>query len=160
MPTECRPVDLPGCVRSKELTKLFSATFAFLKNVLLKFGFQVSLGELGYNKTILSSYKSSFKDFDFVLSAVHQLEDMINSENEIDHEKLVKTSDTRPKPKCEDILNVVEACNKNSDSGNSCLSEMDARALIKYMILHYIIDTKQPIKGSVIEGSQLIDKRF
>jgi hypothetical protein len=155
MPTECKPVDLPGCVKSQELTRLFGATFNFLKSILLKFGFQVTIGELGYNRSILQSYKTEFKEFSFITSAVQQIEDMINKDNEVDQSKLIITSDIRPKPKCEDILDTVDVCTSTNNTSSECLSEADARALIKYMILHYLIDTKKPLGQSKIQGKRL-----
>ena len=149
--TECKPIDIPGCVRSQELTRLFGASFNFLKEVLMRFGFQVTLGELGFNKTILDVYKSGFAEFPFMITAINQLEGMITDENEIDHEQLVLSSDTREKPKCEDFLDTMNVCGDNSNI--ECLSEDDARALIKYMILHYLIDTKQPLRSSIIESN-------
>jgi hypothetical protein len=151
MPTDCRPVDLPGCVKAKELTKLFGATFNFLKDILFKFGFKVTLGELGFNKTVLQSYKIGFAQFPFIISAIRQIEDMINDENEIDHEALLLSSDIREKPKCENILDTLDVC--SSDNGSNCISENEARSLIKYMIIHYLMDTKKPLKSSIIKGT-------
>ena len=152
VPTECKAVEVPGCVRSGDLTKLFQANFKFLKIALEKFGFKVSIGELGYNKQILSSYKEAFNEFAFIMKAISQLEGMITSENEVDQKTLMLSSDTRPPLKCENILDLKEICNKQKKKGVECLSEKEARSLINYMIIHFMLDTKTVLPTEIIEG--------
>jgi hypothetical protein len=152
MPTECRAVEVPGCVRSSDLTELFQSNFIFVKLALKKFGFEVSIGELGYNKEILSAYKEAFKKFSFINKAISQLEGMITSENEVDQKKLVITSDTRPPLKCEEILDLKEICKKQKIKKFDCLTEEEARSLINYMIIHFMIDTRTILPIDVIRG--------
>ena len=65
--SECKQKDNPDCVTSDRLTQMFSLIFSLLKQVLMSFGIEVSIGELGYDSVILEIYKSVFKDYDFVL---------------------------------------------------------------------------------------------
>ena len=158
VPTECRQVEATGCVRSKELTKLFQANFHFLKNALSKFGFKVTIGELGFNREVLGAYRQAFGEFDFIIKAITQIEGMITSENEVDHLKLVKSADTRPPLKCEDILDLREVC-KGKDKGE-CLSQKEAKTLLNYMIIHYMMDTKKVLSNEIIEGIFLFFQRL
>lgn len=153
IPTECKAIDLPDCVKSKELTKLFGNTFEFLQDVLLKFGFKVTIGELGYNRTILESYRKGFKDFHFIISAVNQIEEMITKTNEVHHDKLIINADIKPKTKCENILDLREICARDKTRGIDCLTESQARSLINYMVIHYMIDTGIILNRSVIDGT-------
>jgi hypothetical protein len=157
VPTECKKVETPGCVKSKELTKLFQANFHFLKNALGKFGFNVSIGELGFNRVILGSYRDAFKNFDFIIKAIKQIEGMITSENEVDHDTLMKSSDTRPKIKCEDILDLKAICDKQKEKNRECLNEQEARSLLNYMIIHYMMDTKTVLPGDIIDGRKMFE---
>lgn len=143
---------MQGCVRSADLTRLFSATFSFLQDVLLKFGFRVTIGELGYNRAMLQSYRTSFKDFAFIIKAISQIEGTINEENEVDQEKLVITSDIRKKKKCKDILDLKENCEASQKRGLNCLTEEEARGLINYMIIQFMVDSKRIIAPNVIDG--------
>lgn len=152
MPTECRAVEAPGCVRSKDLTRLFEANFTFLKMALKKFGFDVSIGELGYNRQILASYKQAFGQFSFINKAISQLEGMITADNEVDQARLMVTSDTRPQIKCENILELQEICKKQKNGGADCLSEKEARSLVNYMIIHFMVDTKTLLSEETIRG--------
>ena len=155
IPTDCRPIDMPDCVKTKELSKLFSATFEFLKNVLLKFGYNVTLGELGFNKSILQSYKVGFKEFPFILKAINQIEGMITEENEVDQQQLLQTSYIIEKPVCPKVLDTKLACLSDKIRGSPCLSEKDARALINYMTIHYMMDTKTILPSTVLDGKHL-----
>ena len=158
MPTECKAVEVPGCVRSSDLTKLFQSNFNFLKIALKKFGFEVGLGELGYNREILSSYRQAFTEFPFIIKAISQLEGMITSENEVDQKTLALSSDERPPLKCEDILNLKDVCEKQKNKKIDCLSEIEAKSLINYMIVHFMLDTKKVLPIDTIEGNIYIKK--
>lgn len=65
--TECKQKENPDCVTSEQLTLMFGLIFQFLQKVLLSFGIEVTVGELGFNPVILNVYKLVFKDFDFIL---------------------------------------------------------------------------------------------
>jgi hypothetical protein len=155
MPTECRAVEVPGCVKSSDLTELFQANFTFLKYALRDFGFEVSMGELGYNRNILASYKKAFGKFSFIKKAISQLEGMITGENEVDQERLKVTADTRDPVKCEEILDLKEICKKQKIKKMDCLSEKEARSLINYMIIHFMIDTRSILPIEVVRGKWL-----
>lgn len=153
IPTECRAIKIRGCVHSSDLTRIFQANFNFIQNALKDFKFGVTLGEMGYNRTILKIYRDTFGRFPFVKKALSQLEDMINDENEVDHAKLIISSDLREKPKCQDILDLKEICEREKGKGTECLSEKKARSLIKYMITHYMVDTKTVLNPAIFDGN-------
>lgn len=157
MPTECRAVEVPGCVRASDLTKIFEANFNFLKIALKKFGFEVSIGELGYNRDILAAYSQAFSQFSFIKKAILQLEGMITAENKVDQKRLMVTSDTRQPVKCEDILNLKEVCRKQKSRSLDCLSEKEARSLINYMIIHFMVDTRTILPTTVIRGKASVN---
>jgi hypothetical protein len=152
IPNKCRANEVKGCVNSNDLTKIFQANFQFIQNALNDFKFKVNIGQLGFNKTILKIYRESFPRFEFVSKAVKQLEDLINDENEVDHDQLVIDSDMRKKPVCEDILDMTELCKKEKLKGKECLSEKEARSLINYMIIHYMADTKTVLPTKIFDG--------
>lgn len=149
--TRCEQVDPVGCVKSADLTRLFSASFELIKQILLKFGFRVTIGQLGYNRKLLSIYKNVYSDFNFIISAVEQIEKLITSENEIDHDLLVKTSDIRPAHKCKNILDIQKVCGSMKKE-KACLNEDEARGLLNYILLYYMIDNKKIIPQDVMKG--------
>jgi hypothetical protein len=65
--TKCEAEDRPDCLTSADLTNLFSETFNLLEMVLKSFGFEVTTGQLGYDKVILDIYEDAFQDFKFIL---------------------------------------------------------------------------------------------
>lgn len=150
---KCRSIKIEGCVQGSDLTRIFQANFRFIQNALKDFKFGVSLGEMGFNKTLLKIYRDSFSRYPFIQKAVLQLEEMINNENEVNHEQLVISSDLREKPKCQDILDLKEVCGQ--DQASECLSEKEARLLINYMITHYMVDTKTVLNPAIFEGESL-----
>jgi hypothetical protein len=153
IPNECRSNEIKGCVNSNDLTKIFQANFQFIQNALKDFKFNVTIGQLGFNKTILKIYKDSFQKFPFVLKAIKQLEEMINDENEVKQDELILLADTRPKPVCKDLLEMTELCKKQKIKGNECLNEKEARSLINYMIIHYMVDTKTVLPTKIFDGN-------
>lgn len=146
--TNCKPTEVQGCIRSPDLTELFKLNFLFLKAVLKDFDFEVRVAELGYNRTILSSYRRAFKDYPFMLKSLEVLSANIKAQNQVDHSRLVITADRRKKFECERILDLKEKCSGQSN----CLSEADARKLINYMIVHYMADTRQVLDAGLIDG--------
>ena len=149
--TQCEQVDPVGCVKSSDLTKLFSASFELIKEILFKFGFRVTIGQLGYNRVVLGIYKQVYQDFRFIGSAVSQIESLITNENEIDHDLLVKTSDLRPGKKCKDFLDIQKECSSQKKD-KTCLNEDEARGLLNYILLYYMIDNKTVIDQDVVQG--------
>jgi hypothetical protein len=156
IPTKCRTNEEVGCVHSQDLTDIFNANFEFIKNSLKNFLFGVEVSELILNKTILNSYKKSFQKYDFVTKAISELEGMINDDNEIIQDELKVTSDLRPKPTCEDILEMQDLCKKEKQKGIECLSEDDAKSLINYMMIHYMVDSRRVLDTKVIDGKGFI----
>ena len=150
--TDCKPTEVPGCVRSRDLSELFQLNFFFLQSVMKKFGFDVTIGELGFNPMILASYRKAFKDFPFILQAINQIETMITTENRVNQSILLVTADKRVKPECENILDLKDKCGKVSVGSPDCLSEAQARTLINYMIAYYMNDTKKILPNHIIEG--------
>ena len=142
--------DRDDCVKSKDLSSLFGASFNLIKEVLARFGFNVSVGQLGYNKTILSVYNNVYSKFPFILDAVDRIDNMITEETKIDHELLVKTSDTRIN-KCEDLLNMKDVC-KTDGSQETCLSPDSAQGLLNYVMMYNMIDSKQIISEAKMKG--------
>ena len=69
--TKCESEDRPDCLTSSDLTNLFSQTFNLLEMILKSFGFNVTTGQLGYDKVILDIYQDAFKDFDFILVCLY-----------------------------------------------------------------------------------------
>ena len=65
--TKCESEDIPECLTSSDLTKVFSKTFNLLEMILDSFGFKVSTAELGYDEVVLDIYDKAFKDFPFIL---------------------------------------------------------------------------------------------
>ena len=153
--TKCKPVDPVGCIKSKDLTKLFSSTFELIKEILLKFGFKVTIGQLGYNKDVLNIFRKVFQKFSFIQEAVDQISSLINSKNQIDHELLVETSDIRPKKKCKDLLDLKKVCKEKDplQEEKSCLSEEEALGLLNYILLYHMIDTKTQITQKKFDGN-------
>jgi hypothetical protein len=153
--TDCKPTEVPGCVRARDLNQLFQNNFTFLKLVMKAFGFEVSIGELGFNRAILNSYRTAFKEFPYILRAISQVESMITPQNSVNQAILLVTADKREKFKCENILDLKEECAK-SNSTLDCLTESQARALINYMIVHYMADTRTILPTETIEGKDFI----
>lgn len=152
IPTKCRTNEEVGCVHSQDLTDIFNANFEFIKNALKDFMFGVSVSELILNKTILKNYRESFQKYDFVTNAISRLEGMINEDNEVLQEELKVSSDLRPKPKCKDILDMKNLCEKEKSRGVDCISEEEALSLIKYMLIHYMVDSRKVVDPRVIDG--------
>ena len=155
IPIECRAIKIQGCVHASDLTRIFQANFKFIQNALKDFKFGVTLGEMGFNRTILKIYRDTFARFPFVKKAVSQLEDMITDENEVDHAKLIVSSDLREKPKCQDILDLKDLCEREKGKGVECLSEKKARSLINFMITHYMVDTKTVLNPAIFDGKRV-----
>jgi hypothetical protein len=158
--TDCKPTEVQGCIRSADVTELFKLNFVFLQSVLKDFGFEVRLGELGYNKTILQSYRKAFENFPFILKSLDVLRSNITPQNTVDHNRLIITADKRKKFECPRILDLLEKCSQNAAGQLNCLTEEDARKLINYMIVHYMLDTKQVLEPDVIQGRASLLKFF
>ena len=150
--TDCKPTEVPGCVRSRDLSQLFQLNFFFLQSVMKEFGFEVTIGELGFNPRILASYREAFKEFPFILQAISQIQNMITMENRVNQDILQVTADKRKKPECENILDLKKECSKTNVGTPDCLSEAQARTLINYMIAYYMNDTKTILPANIIEG--------
>jgi hypothetical protein len=150
--TDCKPTEIPGCIRSRDLNQLFQNNFTFLKSIMKAFGFEVSVGELGFNRSILNSYRLAFKEFPHILRAITHIESMITPENSVNQAILLVSADKRKKFECENILNLKEECSTKSGNSLDCLTESQARALINYMIVHYMADTRTILPTSTIEG--------
>jgi hypothetical protein len=65
--TKCEAEDRPDCLTSSDLTTLFSKTFNLLEMILKSFGFEVTTGQLGYDRVVLDIYDKAFEGFDFIL---------------------------------------------------------------------------------------------
>ena len=70
------------CVSSENLTQLFSLFFQLLKKVLKSFNIEVSMGQLGFDGTILNIISEVFENFDFI-TVIIQLFNLKNAVNHI-----------------------------------------------------------------------------
>lgn len=152
--TNCKPTEVSGCVRASDLSALFQLNFAFLKNVLKSFGLEATIGELGFNGSILLSYRNAFSEFPFVLRALSQIEGMITPDNSVNQAILLVTADKRKKFECENMLDLKEECAKKGPGKLDCLSESQARTLLNYMVVHYMADTRTILPSETIEGNR------
>ena len=80
--------------------------------------------------------------------ALRKIRSTVNSDTRVDHEWLVRTSDTRPKPKC---ISTGETSKPSlPDPSEFKMTEPEARKLLNYMIVYTMMDTRYIIPDLAI----------